>query len=192
MHAPPLVIMAEIAIPDARHCLIVAAPVIGLMAAVAIISRMDQIMDRLFPNLEWERRLGWLNFGAQRRADRVLRWIGYFIYAVLCLALLGIVWAAKGLVETLNNWSDPYVLSELARRIPVLLACLGLWLVYLGCELLPKMRGQYEEEELEKFRIEQEEVERERQMNPALRGKMSFQKPRLNTPAASNRMRPRR
>jgi hypothetical protein len=184
--------MAVIAIPDARHCFAWAAPILVLVAAICVIGRMDQIIDRLFPSWEWERRLGWLNLGAQRRAERVLRWIGYFIYAALGLALLGIVWAATGLVDALNNWSDPYALSELARRVPVLLACLGLWLVYLGCELIPKMRGQYEEEELEKFRAEQEELEREREQHPASRVKSPLAKPRVNLPLEKDRPKPRR
>jgi hypothetical protein len=184
--------MAEIAIPDARHCFAWIAPFLFLAAAMFIIGRMDLIIDRLFPHWDWEKRLGWLNLRAQRQAETVLRWIGYFIYAVLGLSLLGIVWAARGLVDALNNWSDPYVLSELARRIPVLLACLGLWLVYLGCELLPKMRGQYEEEELEKFRAEQAELERERELNPASRGKAPHRKSRLNITLTPSRPRPKR
>ena len=182
MHSPPFVVMAEIAIPDARHCLTWAAPILVLAAAICVIGRMDQIIDRLFPHWDWERRLGWLNLGAHRRAERILRWIGYFIYAVLGLALLGIVWAAQGLVAV-DDWDDPHGLLEVVRHVSVLLACLGLWLLYLGCELLPKMRGQYEEEELEKFRAEQEEIEREHAPNPTSRVKSPL-------PQATARIRP--
>jgi len=189
MHMAPFVFLAEMAIPDARQCFTWATPVLALIAACAVVGRMDTIIDRLFPNLDWERRLGWLNLRAQRRADTVLRWVAYFIYAVLGMALLGIVWSAKGLVEAMNHWSDPYVLSELARRIPVLLACLGLWIVYLASELLPKMRSQYEEEELEKFRTEQAEIEQDRARNPLSRVKSPLPKPRVNSAMAPNRNR---
>ncbi len=190
MSALPVVLMAEIAIPDAKQCFTWAAPLVILVAAICVIGRMDQIIEGLFPHWEWERRLGWLNIRAQRQAERVLRWIGYFIYAALGLALLGIVWAAKGLA-LINQWEDPHVAAELARRVPVLLACLGLWLVYLGCELMPKMRGQYEEEELEKFRAEQEEIERQRERDPASRVKTPLAKPRLNSPVEPDRPRRR-
>ena len=117
-------------------------------------------MDYLFPNWEWERKLGWLNLRAQQRADNVLRWLGYFVYAALGAALLGIVWSAKEMAG-IENWADPCDFSQLAFFVPVLLVCLGFWLLYLGFELMPKLRGKYEEEELEKYRAEQAELERE-------------------------------
>lgn len=191
MSGLPFDFIAEIAIPDAGQCLTWAAPVLAVVAMIGVLGRMDQIIDRLFPHWEWERRLGWLNIRAIRRAEKVLRWLGYFIYAVLGLALLGIVWSAQGLVETLNHWDNPHVAVELALRVPVLLASLGFWLVYLGCELLPKLRGQYEEEELQKFRAEQAELEREREQNPVSRVKTPLHQPRINpkTPTVPNRSR---
>jgi hypothetical protein len=160
MHAASLVFLAAVGIPDARHCFALIAPFVAVAAAVFLLRRMDVIMDHLFPHWEWERKLGWLNIRAQQRADSVLRWLGYFVYAALGLALLGIVWSAKGLAG-IENWADPRELSGLLFLLPVLLVCVGFWLVYLGFELIPKLRGKYEEEELEKYRAEQAELERE-------------------------------
>jgi hypothetical protein len=191
MHGSPFVFMAEIAIPDARQCIAWAAPFLVVGAAVCVLRRMDSIVDHLFPHWNWEKSLGWLNITAQRRAERVLRWLGYFVYAVLGLALFGIVWSAKELAS-ISDWSDSSVVPKLALCVPVILACLGFWLVYLGCELIPKLRGQYEEESLEKFRAEQYELERERDMNPSSRVKSPLHKPRLDSSTAPNRIRPRR
>ena len=188
MHGSPFFVMAEIAIPDAGQCIAWAAPFLVIAAAVCVLRRMDLIVDRLFPHWEWEKQLGWLNFTAHRRAEKVLRWFGYFIYAVLGMALFGIVWAAQGLAS-IRDLSDSSVMVELALRVPVLLACLGFWLVYLGCELLPKLRGQYEEEELIKFRAEQKELDEERERNPVSRIKSPLHKTRINSSITPNRNR---
>jgi hypothetical protein len=118
-----------------------------------------------------------------------MRWIGYFIYAVLAVALLGIAWASVALAS-LDRLEDPQVLADLALRVPVLLGCLGLWIVFLGCELIPKLRAKREMEGLKKFRAEQAEIERERERNQPSRLKASLYKPRFDQPAKSSRMRP--
>jgi hypothetical protein len=158
MHATPLAFLATIGIPSEQQCLRVAAPILALAAFWWLLNRVDQIVDHLFPHWEWERKLGWLNIRAQRQADALLRWIWYGIYALLAVALYGIVWSVQALQE-IDNWDDPHVLAELAFRVPVLLVSLGLWLVYLGSGLIPKLRHEHETHELEKFREGQEEVE---------------------------------
>jgi hypothetical protein len=188
MHGSPIFILAEMAIPDAGQCIKWAAPFLVVAAAVCVLRRMDLIIDRLFPHWDWEKRLGWLNITAHRRAERVLRWMGYFVYAVLALALFGIVWAAQSLAM-INDWNDSHVMIELALCVPVLLACLGFWLVYLGCELIPKLRGQYEEEELQKFRAEQRELDVHREGSPTSRVKSPLYKPGINQRIAPNRRR---
>jgi hypothetical protein len=52
------------------------------------------------------------------------------------------------------QWSDPAVMSHLLTRLPVLFTSLGIWVFYLGAELLPKLHREYEREELERFRAE--------------------------------------
>ncbi len=95
--------------------------------------------------------MGWLNIEAERRAHRALLWLSYLFYAVLVVALYGIVWGAEAL-PLLRNPFDPKAFSILFAHGPVLFGCLGLWLFYLGAGLLPKLRERYETEELEKFK----------------------------------------
>jgi len=180
----------------AWQCFHFAAPFFTVAAVWWLINRTDRIINHLFPDLEWEKSLGWLNIRAERRAKAALLWLGYAIYAVLVVALLGIVWAVEGL-QQLDNWSDPWVMGDLALRVPVLVLCLGLWWFYLGCWLIPKLRAQREEAEWKKFRAEMEEAERERQgdMQPRSRGHWSPHKPRTNAPPVpfmSDRTRRRR
>jgi hypothetical protein len=189
MHGTPLPVIAEIAIPDASHCFRLVAPFLAAGVLLFLGRNSDEIFNRLFPHWEWERKLGWLNFAAHRRADAVMRWLGYFVYAILVVALAGIVWAAKGL-SAMGQWDNVQVFSDLLFRIPVLLVCLGFWFYYLGGYLLPRMRGQYEEEELEKYREEQKEHEHDR--NPNARFNKPQTKSRLNSSASPNRGRPRR
>jgi hypothetical protein len=167
MHGTPLSVMAEISIPDAPHFLRFAAPFLAVVAFLFLWNRMGAIIGFLFPNLEWEKKLGWLNITAQHRADAFMRWLGYFVYAILALALLGILWVAEGFsVIDLDQWTEPQVMVELIVRMLVLLVSLGFWLYYLSFELIPKMHGQYEEEELEKFRIEQKVLDQQKSTNP--------------------------
>jgi hypothetical protein len=170
----------------AWQCFVWAAPFLAIAALWWLINRIDRIISRLFPYLEWEHSLGWLNIRAHRRAAMALRWIGYGVYATLAVALVGIVWAAKGL-QQLDNWSDPWVMGDLALRVPALGFCLGLWVLYLGGWLLPKLRTGREEAGLKKFRAEMEEAEKELQERggqPHSRIHSPLRKPRTNAPVA--------
>jgi hypothetical protein len=111
-----------------------------------------------------------------------MRWIRYLVYFLLAVALYGIVWSAEAL-PLARDWSDPYKMAELTLRVPVLLVSLGLWLVYLGCLLLPKLRRQYEEEDLQKFREQMREHEEEYEPRPR-RGPGSLPKPRPSAPTS--------
>lgn len=152
--------LAEIAIPDAWQCFAVAAPVIAVIGLWTLIRNIDLIIHQLFPHWNWEARLGWLNIRAYQQADTILRWMGYVVYAVLAVALYGIVWGAE-IVSWLHQLDDPKIMAEVARRLPVLLISGGIWLVYLGFALIPKLKREYEDEELEKYRAEMNETERE-------------------------------
>lgn len=166
--------------PSAGQCLVLAAPFLAVAAVWWLINRTDRIVSHLFPDLEWEQSLGWLNIKAERRANTGLRWVGYGIYVMLADALVGIVWGAEGLSQ-IDNWSDPWVMGDLALRVPALLFCLGIWVLYLGGWLIPKLRAQREEAEYKKFRAEVEEAERERdEMHPRSRIHSPLRKPRTN------------
>jgi hypothetical protein len=77
------------------------------LAALAwIVFNTDRIVHTVFPDLEWERSLGWLNIRAERRASRAMRWVGYAVIVLLFDSLVLIFWAAKGMPR-LADWSDP-------------------------------------------------------------------------------------
>jgi hypothetical protein len=173
MNGSPLLVMAEVAIPDASHFLRLACPVIAVAAFLFVWNRMDAIIHHLFPDWEWQKKLGWLNFDALRRADAFMRWLGYFVYAILAAALVAILWAAQGF-PNLDNWNDPPVLADLLVRVPIALISVAFWLFYLLYALFPKLNSQYEEEELQKFRAEQKALEHEEKMNPKSRLKEPF------------------
>jgi len=161
--------------------LVFAAPLLVVVALWWLVTQTDRIINYLYPDLEWEKSLGWLNIRAERRANMALRWLGYGIYALLVVALSGIVWAAIGL-RNLGNWSDPWVMGDLALRVPVLGICLGAWLLYLGAWLVPKLRAEREEAGLNQFRMEMAEAEMEREIHPRSRIRSPLQKPRTNAP----------
>ena len=173
MHGAPIHLPeALIAVPTAAQCLAVLAPLAGLAAFWWLLGWLDRAIHRLFPTLEWQRQLGWLNIKAERRAAKVLRGIGHVIHAVLAIALFGIAWGAVGL-RAVDQWSDPMVMGHLLTRLPVLFTCFALWSFYLGGELLPRLRREYEHEELEKFRAtlvpdEDDEHQSARSRQPAV------------------------
>ena len=148
-----------IGIPTAAECAWILGPVLALLAARWVWSHLDGVVERLFPHWEFEKRMGWLNLRAQRRAESVFRVLTYLLQALLALALYGILWAAEGFGAMTP--ADPLTVADAFTRLPVLLASLGLWLVYLGWELIPKLRRAYEEEELERFRAENPDLEEE-------------------------------
>jgi len=190
MHGVLALLLGEIAIPSAGQCLVFAAPFVAVALAWWVIERIDVIMHHLFPHREWERQLGWLNIRAERQAAAMLRWLGYGLYALLAAALYGIIWAAKAF-PALENWNEIPVLDHLALRVPVLVLCLGFWLLYFGAVLLPKLRNEWEKEELDKFRVEME-AEELRKEQPVSRLKSTLLPgPKANRVAGSQRPKPK-
>jgi hypothetical protein len=182
--ALPPSLIAEAVLIMAWKCLVCLAPAIVVGVLLMLAYRTDQIIHRLFPDLEWEKSLGWLNIRAERRANTALRWLGYAVYGVLVGALYGIAWAAVGL-QGLADVADPLSATDLALRLPVLLVALGAWVLYFGSWLIPKIRAEREEAGLKRFRAQMEEVEREqdqRERNPRSRVKTPLRKPRTNGP----------
>ena len=183
---PPTIVVEAILIM-AWKFLLLPAPLFAVAALWWIVNRTDQIIHYLFPNLEWERSLGWLNIRAERQARTALRWLGYGAYLLLASALLGIVWSVKGLQET-GNWLDPWAIGLTMLRFGIIAVSLGAWVLYLGLWLKPKLRAQREEAELRQFRAEMAEAEaeeeRRRNVHGPSRVKMPLQKPRQNTPPA--------
>jgi hypothetical protein len=178
MPGPPS-FLAEIALPSMRDGLAFAAPVLTLAALAWVVFRTDRIVHAVFPDLEWERSLGWLNIRAERRASRAMRWVGSALIVLLLDSLAGILWAAKGMPR-LADWSDPWVMGELALRLPALGLCLLIWVIYLGLGLLPRLRAEREAAAYRKFRANMKAVEEERDPESPPRIHAPLPKPRTN------------
>jgi len=187
MHgAIPPWIVAEAIMIMAWKCLVFLVPFFVVAGLWWLVGQTDRIIQYLFPYLEWEQSLGWLNIKAERRTKMALRWTAYLIYALLAVALLGIVWGAEEL-QYLDKWSDPWVMGELALRVPVLVFCLGLWVLYLGGYLIPRLRTEREEAEWKKFQAElkaKDEAKKEREAYSRSRIHKPLPKPRENGPFA--------
>jgi len=184
-------IHTEIGIPTAGQCLLFAAPILGVMCLYWLFRNSDRIIDSIFPNWEWEKKLGWFNLRANRRAEAIWRWMGYFVYALLAAALYGILWGSTAFADMAQQ--TPNTVADGMGKLTLLLVCFGFWLVYLGVELIPKLRDQYEREELEKYRAEELNFEEE---NPRLRKPTSPLSPKIEIwsrkPLPSPRQNPRR
>jgi hypothetical protein len=175
----PTCFLAEIALPSLRDGLAFAAPVLTLAALWWLVLRTDRMMHAAFPDLEFERSLGWLNIRAERRANRAMRWIGYAVVVLLVDSLAIILWAATGMPR-LADWSDPWVMGELALRIPALGFCLLIWVIYLGLGLVPRLRAEREAAAYRKFRAEMKADEEERAVESPARVHTPLPKPRAN------------
>lgn len=167
--SPSHLSLAELGAPSVHDIVILAAPVLVLVALGWLIARTDRILHAAFPYLEWERNLGWLNIRAERRATRALRWVGYGVVVLLLDSLAGILWAAKGLPR-LADWSDPWVMGELALRVPAGAFCLFIWIIYLGLGLLPRLRAEREAAAFQKFRAEMKIADEEKRALEAMGG----------------------
>jgi len=180
---PPSIVVEAILIM-AWRLFVFLAPLLAVVALWWLVNRTDRIIGYFFPDLEWEKSLGWLNIRAERRANAALRWFGYGIYASLAVALYGIVWVAEGL-QDVNDWPDLLNVNDLSLRIAVLILCVGMWVLYLGSWLIPKLRAEREEAQLKRFRAQMEALEQERERQPRSRIHSPLRKPRINTPMES-------
>jgi hypothetical protein len=187
--ALPPSIIAETLLLMAWKAVVCLAPLLAVIAMGWLAFRTDRIIAWMYPDLEWEKSLGWLNIRAERRANMAMRWLGYAVYTVLLGALYMIAWAAVGL-QGLADVTDPLAAVDLAFRIPVLLMGLGAWIVYFGAWLIPKIRAEREEAGLKRFRAEMKEKELEREQHPKSRVKSPLRKPRTNKPMAMAKTQP--
>jgi hypothetical protein len=191
---PPSIIARALLIMAGKF-LFFLAPFIAVAATWWLVNRTDRLVNFLFPHLEWERSLGWLNIKAERRAKKALRWFGYLIQALLVVALLGMIWGAVGLGAIIDSWPNPDVIVASALQIAALFFSLAIWIAYLGSWLIPRLRAKRETSGLERFRSElaqDEEDERNRYPNSPSRVNKPLRKPRTNAPlAGASRIRKR-
>jgi hypothetical protein len=200
----PRFLLAEIS-PALWHDALTFAVPLGVLAGLALlVARTDRILHAVFPDLEWERSLGWLNIKAERRASRAMRWVNYGVILLLVDALVIFYWGAKGLPD-LSTWNDPWVCGDLVLRVPLMALCLFIWVVYLGLGLVPRVRAEREAAAFRKFRAQilaaDEEKRALQEMGKAEpRGKVELPKPRVDgtkpatptTPTTGTTLRARR
>jgi hypothetical protein len=190
----PIPLFAEMAPISWHDVATFATPVLVLAALAWIVSRTDRIIGTVMPDLEWERSLGWLNIRAERRASRAMRWVSYGVILLLIDALVILYWCAKGLPD-LSTWSDPWVMGDLALRVPLMGLCLMIWVIYLGLGLLPRVRTDRETAAFKKFRAQMAAADEEKRALEAMgqkssRGPTELPKPRATT--KSTTLTPRR
>jgi len=182
MHgALPPSLIAEALLMMAWKFLLFLAPFLAVAALWWLVGQTERIVHWLFPYLEWEHSLGWLNIKAERRARTALRWLGYAVYLLLAATLLGLPFGARGVEQIVDQWPTPPLTADMAVRLLTLAVCVAIWWLYLGCQLVPKLRTEREEAELKKFRAKLTEAELEREKrNPRSRITSSLPKPRQN------------
>jgi uncharacterized membrane protein YciS (DUF1049 family) len=169
----------------ADKALVLAAPLLAVAVLWWLVNRTDRIIARLFPHLEWEKDLGWLNIRAERRAKTALRLLGAVIYLALAGTLIGITWETRQIVDALMAGTDWTSSSYVMIRMGEVVVYLGAWLIILGSWLLPKVRAEREEKELQRYRAQVTEEERERERRKRRRPATLVtpqKKPRTNLP----------
>lgn len=146
-------------IPSASQCLAVAAPVASIGAVLWFLRHGDQFIAQLFPHWEWERKLGWLNAKANRRAEAILRGLRHLGHAFLLLMLVGILglsWLA-GQPHDMDTADGIFLYAVELIYIGV---CLLPWIYYFTAMLGPRITAEYEEEELMRYRAEHPEEDK--------------------------------
>ena len=152
-------------IPTAGQCLAVAGPVASVGAVLWFLRHGDQLIARLFPHWEWERKLGWLNARATRRAETILRGVRHFGHACLLVALIGVLFFAW-LAGRPHNMDTADGIFLLAAEWIYFGACLVPWIYYFAAILWPRIMAEYEEEELMRYREEHPEEDEPRTAAP--------------------------
>jgi hypothetical protein len=160
-------------VPSVSQCLALAGPILSVVGIIWFWRHGDAVIARLFPSLKWERELGWLNLRAHRRADQIMRGLTHVLHLVLLGALAGIL----GLSWMIGQPHDMDTVAG-AFSIPFefidLTLFLGIWIVYFAYALAPRLRAEYEEAELRRFRAENPNVEEEWREDPKDRLKISL------------------
>jgi sterol desaturase/sphingolipid hydroxylase (fatty acid hydroxylase superfamily) len=147
-------------VPSAAQCLAFAGPFLAIGGIVWFWRNGDMLITRLFPQLKWERELGWLNLRAERRADRILQGLTHVLHLMLLGALAGILGLAwlLGQPHDMNTipgaFSIPFEFIYLALFV-------GLWIYYFIAVLGPRVSAEFEEKELQRWRRENPDTERE-------------------------------
>jgi hypothetical protein len=152
-------------IPTAGQCLAIVAPVASVCSIIWFARYGDRVIESVFPHWEWERKLGWLNFKANRRAAFMLRGVRHLVHAFLLLALVGLLNFSYCLGQPQDLDTVPGFITFTFQGID-LIACLAPWIYYLFFVLAPRVTAEYEEEELMRYRAENPEDDSESASGP--------------------------
>jgi hypothetical protein len=130
--------------------------VLSILGAIWFWRNGEAVITRLFPHLEFERGLGWLNQRSTRRAERILCGLTHLLHVALLVALAGILALSWNLGQPVDadNARD---LLALAGEGLYLIVCCGLWIYYFAAILAPRLRAEYEAAELARYRAENPE-----------------------------------
>ncbi len=154
-------------VPSTAQCFAFFGPFVAMGGLVWFWRNGDALVAWLFPQLKWEREMGWLNLRAYRRADLILRCLTHVFHLVLLGALAGIL----GLAWLLGQPHDMDTLTG-AFSIPFefiyLALFLGIWIFYFVTMLGPRVSAEFEREELQRYRVENPEIAKEKRARDRL------------------------
>ena len=148
--------LAALLVPNASQCIAIGGPVLAIIGLVWFWHHGDAVIARLFPQLKWERELGWLNLRAHRRADRIMRGLTHVLHTLLLGALVGLLGFAWLLGQP-HDTDSAIGLFSIPFEFIYLVFFLGIWIVYFVYLLAPRIRAEYEDQELKRWRAEHPE-----------------------------------
>jgi len=146
-------------VPTAGQCWSVAGPIVSVGGVIWLMRNSTRIVESLFPDLEWERKLGWLNARADRRANQILRGLQHLLHLLLLVALVGeltFAWLAGH-----PDMATSFGLLTLAGTYVYMGVCLSPWIYYFTVLLGPRLQAEFEEQELARYRAENPDIEQE-------------------------------
>jgi hypothetical protein len=154
-------------VPSASECWSIARPIVAVGGVIWLMRNGTRLIEALFPQLEWERKLGWLNARADRRANQILRGLRHLLHLFLLVALVGVLtlaWLA-GHPDTASELG----LLTLAGIYVYMGVCLSPWIYYFVVLLGPRLQAEFEEQELARYRAENPDIDEElrKQKSPA-------------------------
>jgi hypothetical protein len=146
-------------VPSASQCWSIAGPIVAVVVVIWVMRNSTRIVETLFPQLEWERRLGWLNARADRRANQILHGLQHLLHLFLLVMLAGeltFAWLA-GNPDTASSAG----LLTLAGTYVYMGVCLSPWIYYFVVVLGPRLQAEFEEQELARYRAENPDIDEE-------------------------------
>jgi len=146
-------------VPSASQCWSIIGPIVAVIVVIWLMRNSTRIVETLFPQLEWERKLGWLNARADRRANQIMRVLQHLLHLFLLVDLVGVL--AFGWLVGHPDTETQAGMLMLANEYVYMGVCLSPWIYYFVVVLGPRLWAEFEEEELARYRAENPEVDEE-------------------------------